>query len=85
MVANIGELWFTFIPEVKQTRENMKHHGIPTPLLLQAMDYVDQGYPDGLDEDAAYEEHRQRKVDDGECMACQNPHLPNSPYCEECQ
>jgi len=37
------------------------------------------------DEDAAYEEYRQRKIDDGECMTCQKPHLPGSPYCEDCQ
>jgi uncharacterized OB-fold protein len=36
------------------------------------------------DEDEAYEQFRQQKIDDKECMSCNQPHLPNSPYCAEC-
>lgn len=37
--------------------------------------------PDG---DDAYESYRQDKIDSGECMSCHQPHLPDSPYCADC-
>lgn len=36
------------------------------------------------DEDAAYENFRQQKIDSGECMSCNSPHLPDEIYCEDC-
>lgn len=36
------------------------------------------------DSDQAYEDFRQRKIDDGECMTCNRPHEDGSPWCAEC-
>jgi hypothetical protein len=45
----------------------------------------DDGYTQQeIDEDAAYENFRQQKIDDGECMSCNKKHLPGEIYCEQC-